>query len=109
MGSIAAKVVRAIRYTLGVDEGGGDARPVVPPPRAAGDISLSGPQMASLRTTRDELAATLACLRQMTEPPIARPREPIGDQADPYPVICADLRAALAHLRRAEQAGRFRG
>ena len=61
------------------------------------------------RATRDELAATLECLRQMTESPHPRPREATSEGADPYPVICANLRAALAHLRRAEQAGRILG
>ena len=110
MDSIAAKAVSALRSIRGLfGESADDARSAVPPAPPPGDPSLSGPQMASLRTTRDELAATLECLRQMTESPHPRPREATSEGADPYPVICANLRAALAHLRRAEQAGRILG
>jgi hypothetical protein len=109
MDSIAAKAVSALRGIRGLfGKSGDDPGSAVPPPQLPSpprDISPSDPQMASLRTTRDELAATLECLRQMTESPHPRPPEATGEGADPYPVICANLRAALAHLRRAEQAG----
>lgn len=65
---------------------------------------LSRQQLDSLCRTRDELATALACLRQLTETPALSPRHADDDAADtdPYPAICANLRTALAHVRRAE-------